>query len=100
MAKAPRRSHRQAIILTAVLAPLLVATVIYSVRIWGELDDTSMSSAGYVALGIGVVAAMAVGAGLMGLVFYSSRHGYDEGAGEDQIVMPPPEDGSDPAPRA
>jgi hypothetical protein len=63
----------------AVLMLLLIATVVCSVQIWSEMADTPMSSAGYVALTIGVVAATAVGAGLMGLVFYSGRQGFDDG---------------------
>ena len=79
MATVVNRSRRQAFLLVAGLVPLLVATVVYSVRVWSEMGDTSMSSAGYVALTIGVVVATAVGTGLMGLVFYSSRRGFDDG---------------------
>ncbi|MBH5389502.1 MULTISPECIES: hypothetical protein [Bradyrhizobium] len=37
-------------------------------------------AAGYVALVLGVVFSLVVGVGLMALVFYSSRKGYDEPA--------------------
>ena len=76
---APTQSYRQVIVLAGVLSAFLVATVIYSARIWGEMGDTAMSSSGYVALALGVVAATAVGTVLMGLVFYSSRKGFDDG---------------------
>jgi hypothetical protein len=33
---------------------------------------------GYAILGVGILFAMAVGSGLMALIFYSSRRGYDE----------------------
>jgi len=36
----------------------------------------------WVAIILGVVFSLAVGFGLMGLMFYSSRHGYDEGPHE------------------
>jgi hypothetical protein len=36
---------------------------------------------GYLAIAGGVLFSLAVGGGLMALVFYSNRHGYDEGAG-------------------
>jgi hypothetical protein len=75
------RSHRTILLLTATLLLLLIAAVVYGVRVWIEIDDTTMSTAGYVALAIGVVAATALGAGLMGLVFYSSRRGFDDGVG-------------------
>lgn len=67
--------------LAGVLAAFLIGAAIYGIRIWGELGDTSMGSSGYAALAIGVVAATALGAGLMGLVFYSSRHGFDDDVG-------------------
>lgn len=35
---------------------------------------------GYIAIGGGVVVSLLVGGGLMALVFYSSRHGYDDDA--------------------
>ena len=37
-----------------------------------------MPAIGYVAMGFGIVFSLLVGCGLMALVFYSSRHGYDE----------------------
>ena len=37
-----------------------------------------MPAEGYVALIIGIVFSLAVGVGLMALLFYSSRRGYDE----------------------
>ena len=61
------------------LLALLIGVVVYGVRVWIEIDDTTMSTAGYVALAIGAVAATALGGGLMGLVFYSSRRGFDDG---------------------
>jgi len=47
---------------------------------WILPDDTpgqSMSSGGYVAMIFGIVATLALGVGLMSLVFYSNRHGDD-----------------------
>ena len=75
------RSYGQVIVLGGVLGAFLVAAALYSIRIWGELGDTAMSPSGYVALAIGVVAATGVGAGLMALVFYSSRRGIDDDVG-------------------
>ncbi|WP_316173416.1 MULTISPECIES: hypothetical protein [unclassified Bradyrhizobium] len=39
-----------------------------------------MPTQGWIALTLGVVFSLIVGIGLMALVFYSSRHGYDEQA--------------------
>ena len=45
---------------------------------WGwNLTDAKISSSGMVSLALGVVVTTAVGAGLMALVFWSSRNGYD-----------------------
>jgi hypothetical protein len=37
-----------------------------------------MPTEGYIALVAGVTVSVVVGVGLMALVFYSSRHGYDD----------------------
>jgi hypothetical protein len=37
-----------------------------------------MPTVGYVAMIFGIVISLIVGCGLMALLFYSSRHGYDE----------------------
>jgi hypothetical protein len=75
------RPYWRIAMLTGVLAAFLIGTAIYSSQVWGELDDAPMSTNGYVALIIGGLAATAVGAGLMGLVFYSSRRGFDDDVG-------------------
>jgi flagellar basal body-associated protein FliL len=60
-----------------VLSVLLVAACILGYLGWTS-TDTKVPEAGYVALVFGVVFSLLVGAGLMALVFYSSRKGYDE----------------------
>ena len=44
---------------------------------WFSLTDVHMSAAGYIFLTLGIVVSFGVGAGLMWLVFYSSRKKYD-----------------------
>jgi hypothetical protein len=51
--------------------------------IWGELADVQMSRHGWIALGLGATVTTLLGVGLMYLVYYSSRHGYDDEAGRD-----------------
>ncbi|HUA56439.1 MAG TPA: hypothetical protein VMB81_29925 [Candidatus Sulfotelmatobacter sp.] len=92
MATTPSRPYRQTIALAGILIAFLAAAAIYSVHVWDELGDTPMSTSGYVALVIGVLAATAVGTGLMGLVFYSSRHGIDDEAGVGTASTPPSHD--------
>jgi hypothetical protein len=74
---------RQSLLLAGVLGALLLATIAVSLWVWDQLGDTEMGIQGYVALAIGAVATLAIGGALMGLVFYSSRHGYDDRAGRD-----------------
>jgi hypothetical protein len=45
---------------------------------WTGMGDSEISGAGWLAMGLGVVATLALGIGLMALVFISSRRGYDE----------------------
>lgn len=45
---------------------------------WTGIGDSEISGAGWLAMGLGVVVTLALGIGLMALVFISSRRGYDE----------------------
>jgi hypothetical protein len=60
-----------------VLLGFLVAAGLYAVDAWRSLSGVAISGAGWVFLVLGVVFTLAVGGGLMALVFYSSRHDYD-----------------------
>lgn len=75
------RSRTGPWIMLAVLVSLLVVAIVFLVVGWGVTDavDASqqMSGAGYVAMTFGIVATLGLGAGLMALVFYSSRKGHD-----------------------
>jgi len=59
-----------------VLIGLLLAAILYAVHAWGVIPAT-MSTLGWVFLILGIVVTTGLGAGLMALVFYSSRHDYD-----------------------
>jgi len=63
----------------AALLSAAVMAVAYSA--WRSLADVTMSTSGYVAMVLGALATLAVGVGLMGLVFWSNRKGFDERAG-------------------
>jgi hypothetical protein len=66
-----------------VLLGLLVAAGIVGYVGWQQLADVEMGLHGYVALGLGVGLSILLWVGLMALVFYSSRRGYDDEAGRD-----------------
>jgi hypothetical protein len=64
----------------AVLLMLLVGTIFVSYLGWTSASGTDVPSSGYFALALGVIFSLIVGFGLMALVFFSSRQGYDEPA--------------------
>ena len=64
----------------AILLGLLIWTSILAGKGWSSAVGTEVPVAGYVAMAIGVVFSVLLGVGLMALVFYSSRAGYDEPA--------------------
>ena len=68
-----------ALIVIALMA-LLGASLFYAYGIWTALGVADMPTWMYVAMAGGVVFSLLVGGGLMGLVFYSSRAGYDDDA--------------------
>ena len=45
---------------------------------WIGIGDSEISGAGWLAMGLGVIVTLALGIGLMALVFISNRRGYDE----------------------
>lgn len=77
-------------LLLAVLGAMLVAAFVLGYLGWTS-TDTSVPESGYVALVLGVVFSLVVGVGLMALVFYSSRKGYDEPA----VLIQEPENDPD-----
>jgi hypothetical protein len=65
-------------IILLVLLSLLIATGVISYIGWTLGGTTAVPASGYVALALGVIFSLVVGFGLMAMIFYSSRQGYDE----------------------
>jgi hypothetical protein len=63
------------------LVALLAASVWFALYAWTTIEGPPIPVEGYVAMWLGIVFSLVVGCGLMALVFYSSRHGYDDAAG-------------------
>jgi hypothetical protein len=61
-----------------VLGLLLAGTFAIVYVGWKLASGTDVPASGYVAMVLGVVVSLGVGFGLMALIFYSSRKGYDE----------------------
>ncbi|HMA14433.1 MAG: hypothetical protein ACM35H_12220 [Bacteroidota bacterium] len=68
---------RTALLLT-VLGFLLVASLLAGIYLWWSMSDVDIGIHGLVAMTLGGLVSLALGGGLMFLVFYSNRHGHDE----------------------
>jgi hypothetical protein len=66
-------------IAAAALFGILALAVVFMVSAWNRTNAV-MSVHGWIALTLGVVFSLLIGCGLMALVFYSSRRGYDDRA--------------------
>jgi hypothetical protein len=63
------------LLLTVVLGGILAAVMFGVLTDW---DASAMSVHGWIALGLGTFFSLALGGGLMALVFHSARKGYDD----------------------
>ena len=70
------------LLVTALLA-MLIASVWWAWGLWTSVETEPLPPELYVALAGGVVFSLLVGGGLMALIFYSNRHGYDDEAGRN-----------------
>ena len=78
-------TEMKAILLVSVpLLALLVLSVWFAGVAWEHIGGEPIPAYGYVAIVGGVFVSLLVGGGLMALVFYSSRHGYDDLSGGDK----------------
>ena len=66
---------RNTVLLILALGGMLVAALMFLFKDW---DSSGMSVHGWIALAAGSVLSILVGGGLMALVFYSARKGYDD----------------------
>ncbi len=84
MADAPNNAPNKklriagAIVLFAALFAILIAAGWHAVGAWNSMSGSPMPTTAYVAMILGIVFSLVVGCGLMALLFYSNRHGYDD----------------------
>jgi hypothetical protein len=74
---------RKLLILVPLVA-LLAGSVWFAVHSWTAIEGPPIPPEGQFAMGLGIVFSLIVGCGLMALLFYSSRHGYDDAAHLDR----------------
>jgi hypothetical protein len=75
-----------------VLLLLLAGTFVIVYFGWTLANGTDLPASGYIVMVFGVLISLGVGFGLMALIFYSSRKGYDE----PPVLISPGGDGSEP----
>jgi hypothetical protein len=63
------------------LFALLALAIWFAGSSWVHLGGDAIPLYGWFAIAGGVLVSLAVGGGLMALVFYSARHGYDDDQG-------------------
>lgn len=72
----------------AVLLALLAASGGVGLWAWSEIGRVEIGHHGLIALALGAVLTFGLGAGLMALMFYSARRGYDDRAHEADPTEP------------
>ena len=71
-------------LLVGVLLAMLAASIWYAYGLWTAVDTGALPTDVVVAMIGGVLFSIVVGGGLMALLFYSHRHGYDDAAGGER----------------
>jgi len=61
-----------------ILVALLACAIYVGHYGWVSAGHVTMPAWGWLMMGLGIFFTLVVGGGLMGLIFYSSRAGYDE----------------------
>jgi hypothetical protein len=79
------------IILLIALLGMLILAIVWAISVWTASGDALMDKHGWIALGLGTFFSLLVGCGLMALMFFSSRSGYDEAADPFRRTREPPE---------
>ncbi len=71
---------RRSILAGVVTVGALAGVVAVAISLWRQAGGVQITTAGVVAMVFGILATLALGIGLMALVFISSRRGYDDPA--------------------
>jgi ABC-type multidrug transport system permease subunit len=59
-------------------AAVVAAVVVVAAGLWATIGTSAISPAGWAAMIFGILLTLALGIGLVSLMMFSSRHGYDE----------------------
>ena len=69
---------KQRLLLLIILAAFLSASLWGAGRVWINSEEVELGFHGYTALLLGGVASLLLGGGLMALLFFSARKGFDD----------------------
>ena len=72
------RQRRALVTASALIVVSLLAIAGYA---WFSFGDMAMTTSGYIALALGIAGTMILAIGLMTLIYFSHRYGYDEQVG-------------------
>ena len=81
-AASPYIGRMRALIIVALFA-LLAASAWFASAAWERFDGEAMPVYGNFVIAGSILFSLLIGAGLMALVYYSNRHGYDDVSGSD-----------------
>jgi hypothetical protein len=87
-ASIPICSDMRAFVLIIPLLVILALTAWWAAALWTSIEGAPMPTSGHVAMWLGIILSMLVGCGLMALMFFSSRRGYDDRASRHDIDRP------------
>ena len=73
-------SKSSSILLIVTLAVFLTGAVAFAVYSWVGMADVELSGHGIFAMILGILVTLGLGVGLMALVFFSNKRGYDDAA--------------------
>jgi len=80
----PSSAHAWTWTAIAIAVALVATVVVVVVNLWTSVGEVQISPLGWLAMAFGIVATLALGIGLMALVFISNRRGYDEPERKDR----------------
>jgi hypothetical protein len=69
---------KKLILLLVILILILAASIWGASRVWLNSEDVELGFHGYTALILGGTFSLLLGGGLMALIFFSSRRGFDD----------------------
>jgi len=70
--------NKLGIVLLIGMGAVLVLAITYAWEFWVRLSGVEIGFHGWTAMILGAVGSLAIGVGLMFLIFYSHRKGYDQ----------------------